>query len=170
MRTGIKTLALYALKYAGVFHASRFLTRGALRIFCYHGICLIPLNEVGKLSDFGVDVQLHTHRHRLDLDSRDEVEREIEEDRVRLEPLMGRKLEHFCYPSGDHHSRAYPWLRELGLKSVTTTRAGFCYRTTPPFELPRIVDGEDVHPIEFEAELAGTLELTRRIRRWSRLA
>ena len=84
--------------------------------------------------------------------------------------MLRRKLEHFCDPSGVHHPRVYPWLRELGLKSATTTRAGSCYRTRPPFALPRIVDGENVHPIEFEAELAGTLELTRRIRRWSRLA
>ena len=127
---------------------------------------LIPMSEVRKIAAVGIDVQLHTHRHRLDLNSEAEVAREIEDNRVRLEPLLGKKLEHFCYPSGVHHPRVYPWLRELGLKSATTTVSGFCYRSTSHFELPRIVDGEGVSEVEFEAELAGALELLRRARAW----
>ena len=98
------------------------------------------------------------------------MEREIEENRKRLEPLLGRRLKHFCYPSGVYHPRVYPWLGELGLKSATTTTARLCYRDTPRFALPRIVDGEDVHPTEFEADLSGVLELARRIRAWFRQA
>lgn len=135
-------------------------------ILRHRGFNMISMDDVVKLSDLGVDVQLHTHRHRLDLSSRDEVVQEIEENRSNLERVLDRKLEHFCYPSGRYHRRIYPWLRELGLKSATTTTAGFCYRSTPALELPRIVDGEGVSRIEFEAELSGILELVRRVRAW----
>ena len=37
MRTRSKTALLYVLKYLGGFHVSRFLTRHALRVLCYHG-------------------------------------------------------------------------------------------------------------------------------------
>jgi len=126
---------------------------------------LLPLERVREIAASGVDVQLHTHRHRLSLENPDEVGVEIRDNRERLEPAVGHALAHLCYPSGIHHPRQFPWLEALGLKSATTTQSGFCYRDTERFALPRIVDGEDVHPIEFEAELAGVLESVRRVRR-----
>lgn len=126
---------------------------------------LVPLDRVGELAASGVDVQLHTHRHRLSLDNPEEVGREIRDNREKIEPIVGHDLAHFCYPSGVHHPRQFPWLEALGLKSATTTHSGFCYPETERFALPRIVDGEDIHPIEFEAELAGVLESVRRVRR-----
>lgn len=125
---------------------------------------LIPLEDVGGLSESGVDVQLHTHRHRFDLENREQVRKEIIENREHLEPRLGKKLEHFCYPSGVYHPRVYPWLEELGIKSATTALPGMCGSSSFPLELPRIIDGEDVDQIEFEAELAGALELLRRAR------
>lgn len=127
---------------------------------------LLPLERVREIAASGVDVQLHTHRHRLSLGNPEEVGLEIRENRERLEPVVGHTLAHFCYPSGIHHPRQFPWLEALGLKSATTTQSGFCYRETERFALPRIVDGEDVHSIEFEAELAGVLESVRRVRRF----
>lgn len=131
---------------------------------------LLPLDRVGAVAASGVDIQLHTHRHRLSLVDPEEVGLEIRDNRERLEPIVGHVLAHLCYPSGIHHPRQFPWLEALGLKSATTTRSGFCYPESERFALPRIVDGEDIHPIEFEAELAGVLETVRRVRRlfWRR--
>lgn len=126
---------------------------------------LIPLDSLGALAESGVDVQLHTHRHKFDVENKEEAEREIRENRERLEPVLGKTLRHFCYPSGFYHSRVFPWLEALGIQSATTTRSGFCDSTSPLFELHRIVDGEDVSQIEIEAELAGVLEL---VRKWVR--
>ena len=127
---------------------------------------LVSLQDVKSLSAAGIDIQLHTHRHRLDLENQKEFEREIRQNRDSLEPTVGRRLEHFCYPSGIYHPRVWPWLEELGLQSATITSTGFCYRNSPRYALPRIVDGEDVPHVEFEAEMAGALELIRRTRRW----
>lgn len=125
---------------------------------------LLSPEDLESLAGYGFDIQLHTHRHRFDITDRARAQLEILENRKRLEPIAGKRLEHFCYPSGVYHSRVWPWLAELGIRSATTTAAGFCTRSTPPYAIPRIVDGEGVSMIEFEAEVMGALELIRRVR------
>jgi peptidoglycan/xylan/chitin deacetylase (PgdA/CDA1 family) len=127
---------------------------------------LISPEDLASLVADGVDVQLHTHRHSLDVTDRTRVQKEIQDNRDKLEPLVGKTLEHFCYPSGVFHPRVWPWLEEMGIRSATTTAVGLCRRETPRFALPRIVDGENVPDIEFEAEMAGALEIFRRLRAW----
>ena len=88
------------------------------------------------------------------------------DNRRALERLVHGRLEHFCYPSGVYHPRGWPWLEELGLQRATTTGVRFCHPDTHPYALPRTLDGENVPQVEFEAEMAGALELVRRLRRW----
>jgi hypothetical protein len=127
---------------------------------------LVTPDELRRLATEGVDVQLHTHRHDFDITDRREAEREIRENRESLAPLISQPLVHFCYPSGIFHPRVWPWLEDMGLRSATTTEAGFCRVNTPRYALPRIVDGEILPDIEFEAEMAGVLELYRRAQGW----
>jgi len=129
---------------------------------------LMTPGQIEREAKLGTDIQLHTHRHTLSLDTRAEVEREICDNRSALEPLVRRELEHFCYPSGLYHPRIWPWLEELGIQSATVTTAGFVYPGSPRFALTRFLDGEDVTSIEFEAELCGVLELLRRLRAFVR--
>jgi peptidoglycan/xylan/chitin deacetylase (PgdA/CDA1 family) len=129
---------------------------------------LISPEDLKGLAADGVDVQLHTHRHLFDTADRERAQKEIQDNRDKLEPLVGKRLEHFCYPSGVFHPRVWPWLEEIGIRSATTTVVGFCRRDTPPYALPRIIDGENVPDIEFEAEMAGALEIFRRLRAWWR--
>ena len=125
---------------------------------------LVTLDEASALGELGVDLQLHTHRHRIDLKDPAPVRREIVDNRERLAPIAKGPFTQLCYPSGVHHERVFPWLEELGIESATTTDAGLCDASSHRFALPRIVDGEDVSEIEFEAELSGLLELGRRLR------
>lgn len=126
---------------------------------------LMTFEEAGRLKELGVDLQLHTHRHRIDLHDAKGLRREIEDNRERLASIAPGPLTQFCYPSGVHHERVFPWLSELGIRSATTTDVGLCDASSSLYALPRIVDGEDVSEIEFEAELSGMLEVTRRLRR-----
>jgi peptidoglycan/xylan/chitin deacetylase (PgdA/CDA1 family) len=117
-----------------------------------------------------VDIQLHTHRHRLSDDAAQILE-EISDNRAVLEPLVGRRLQHFCYPSGVWSTAMWPVLSNAGIISATTCDRGFNYRDTPPLALHRFLDGDDVPAIEFEAEMSGLLELLRRVRAaWRRMA
>ncbi len=125
---------------------------------------LVDRRRISELAANNVDIQLHTHRHRLPSGRRDEVEREIRDNAAVLEPIAGTAREHFCYPSGIHDLSQLPWLEALGIRTATTVAPGFCYRDTPRLLLPRILDSEAVSDIEFEAELSGFIELTRKFR------
>jgi peptidoglycan/xylan/chitin deacetylase (PgdA/CDA1 family) len=123
-------------------------------------LTLMDAREVAQLARFGMDVQLHTHRHRLPLDP-EGLKREINENRRALEGF--RPLTHFCYPSGIWARSQWPHLEALEVRSATTCEPGFNYPDTPPLGLRRFLDSEAIHPLEFEAELCGFLEIMRRV-------
>jgi peptidoglycan/xylan/chitin deacetylase (PgdA/CDA1 family) len=80
---------------------------------------IMSAEEIRNLPDDLVDVQLHTHRHRVPLD-RAMFEREVQENREYLEPLRGnRAMDGFCYPSGVTNPQFLPWLRDLGVRTAT---------------------------------------------------
>jgi peptidoglycan/xylan/chitin deacetylase (PgdA/CDA1 family) len=121
---------------------------------------LMNPSEIREALDAGMDIQLHTHRHRLPLD-RELVRLEIKDNRDFLEPLVGKELKHFCYPSGIWSKEQWPWLAELGIESATTCLSGLNSSATPRLGLMRFLDGENISAIEFEAEIYGLSELLR---------
>lgn len=118
-------------------------------------------HEIQSLAEMGIDIQLHTHRHRLPLD-RELVAQEVVENRTLLAGMVNRPLEHLCYPSGIWSEEQWPWLESLGITSATTCDPGLNYPDTPPLGLHRFLDADDISRIEFEAELSGFAELLRR--------
>jgi peptidoglycan/xylan/chitin deacetylase (PgdA/CDA1 family) len=122
---------------------------------------LMSHRELRDLADHGIDLQLHTHRHRFPPDDRAACEREIIDNRAFLGPLSSARAHHFCYPSGEFEAHQKNWLRELGITSATTTRHGLAYPDTDPLELPRFLDS-DVYGVElFDAALSGLLAILR---------
>ena len=126
---------------------------------------LMTPDEIADWRGRGLDIQLHTHRHHLDLDDPDQLGRELADNRAVLEPLAGRPLTHFCYPSGRYVPALWPALEAAGIASATTTDQGLVAPDAPVYALNRLMDGEDIPAIEFEAELSGVMELARRLRR-----
>jgi peptidoglycan/xylan/chitin deacetylase (PgdA/CDA1 family) len=124
---------------------------------------LVGRGEIADMTAAGVDVQLHTHRHCFPEEESTAL-REIADNRAALEPVVGRRLRHFCYPRGQWSHRQWPWLRAAGIASATTCEPGLNARGTPPLALRRFLDGEDVSAIEFEAEMTGFAELPRALR------
>jgi len=125
---------------------------------------LMSKEEIGELAGSGIDVQLHTHRHRVPRQDHELLKREIADNRAVLQRLVSNPLEHFCYPSGDYHPGDDEWLRELGIKSAVTCESGLNDRDTPRFALRRYLDNELMSQIEFEAEICGMFELLRQAR------
>ena len=115
---------------------------------------ILSPDEVSELSAQGVDVQLHTHRHRTPR-SRELFLREIEDNRRRLRDLTGKTAQHFCYPSGDYDAVFLPWLKEAGIVSATTCETGLASRDSHPLLLPRLLDVSNLSPVEFEGWLTG---------------
>jgi peptidoglycan/xylan/chitin deacetylase (PgdA/CDA1 family) len=114
----------------------------------------LTADEVSQLSAAGVDVQLHTHRHRTPMD-RQLFLGEIEDNRKLIQEMTGKSPTHFCYPSGVYDLRFLPWLREAGVVSATTCEMGFASRSSDRLLLPRILDNAALSPIEFESWLTG---------------
>jgi peptidoglycan/xylan/chitin deacetylase (PgdA/CDA1 family) len=133
-------------------------------VLASRALSLMTHEELRGLAARGVDVQLHTHRHRLAADSEAAVRDEIETNRRVLAQAVGAPPDHLCYPSGVWAAAQWPWLERLGVKSATTCLAGLNYRATPVLGLRRFLDAENISAIAFEAELFGFLELSRRIR------
>jgi peptidoglycan/xylan/chitin deacetylase (PgdA/CDA1 family) len=115
---------------------------------------ILDPDEVGELAAAGVDVQLHTHRHRTPKD-RTLFRREIDENRAEILQMTGRAAEHFCYPSGVYDRAFLPWLEELGVRSATTCEVGYASRESERLLLPRLLDVSSLSTVEFEAWLTG---------------
>jgi peptidoglycan/xylan/chitin deacetylase (PgdA/CDA1 family) len=119
--------------------------------------------EIQALANLGWDIQLHTHRHQFP-PVEEQVRREIDDNRAVLEPIVGRRCNHLCYPSGVFTTEQWPWLLACEIASATTCEPGLNSLDTPHLGLRRFLDAETVRPIEFEAELSGFTELLRRAR------
>lgn len=122
----------------------------------------IRIEEARELQTGGIDIQLHSHRHRFPAESFAAAQAEIEDNRRALASVGNPTLRHFCYPSGDYREHQLAWLAPLGIVSATTIKTGFTRAGDSPYELRRFLDSERVSPIEFEAEMSGFFELIRR--------
>ncbi|NQT52179.1 polysaccharide deacetylase family protein, partial [bacterium] len=124
---------------------------------------LMTPDELRDAAAEGLDIQLHTHRHVLPED-KEGLLRELGDNRAALEPLVGRPLDHFCYPDGTYSPRHFALLREAGIQSATTCDSSLNTPSTERMALHRFVDGSTIAPIEFEAEMCGFAHLLRRLR------
>jgi peptidoglycan/xylan/chitin deacetylase (PgdA/CDA1 family) len=114
--------------------------------------------EARELAAAGVDLQLHTHRHRTSV--RPELfRREIEDNRVRVEAASSRPAEHFCYPGGFMLPEFPQWLRENRVTTATTCTAGLCSRDTDAMLMPRLLDTTGLTMTEFAAWISGVAAL-----------
>lgn len=122
---------------------------------------LSNVTEVTALAQQGVDIQLHTHRHRLPLQPA-QLQDELQHNRQLIERLTGRPANDFCYPSGEYQAAHLPLLQANQVRSATTTLLGLVNGRSDRLQLPRLLDGENWHPLEFAAELSGFMSLLRR--------
>lgn len=122
---------------------------------------LVRLDELTQLRDAGVDIQLHTHRHRFPPEDLDVCRLELNENQTLLTQAGFPRRRHFCYPSGVWSAKTWQCLEEAGIISAVTTDVGLNTPETPKYRLYRFLDKNDLSDIEFEAELYGFAELLR---------
>lgn len=122
---------------------------------------LMNPQEVAEVARNGVDVQLHSHRHRRPR-NREAYRREITENRVGIQAITGARPVHFCYPVGRTHPDFLGWLAEEGVASATTCYPGLATRTSHRLLLPRLICDSRVTPLEFSAWLSGAAALLPR--------
>lgn len=126
---------------------------------------LMTPEEVSDAARRGISFELHTHRHRIDNDGVSCLTDEIHTNRDHIQIMTGQNARHFCYPSGIYQQGIWPELEKCDVLSATTTQIGLADRHSEIYALPRILDGQAISELEFEAEMSGFLELFRRIRK-----
>jgi hypothetical protein len=111
---------------------------------------------------------LHTHRHlgKKTSEQPELLEEEIGRNRQVLARATDRPLGHLAYPSGYFDRRQVGHLQRLGVTTAVTCIPGWNRPGHSPYELNRVLDGEDVSEIRFESELAGLSQLIRGLTRW----
>jgi peptidoglycan/xylan/chitin deacetylase (PgdA/CDA1 family) len=118
---------------------------------------LMTPQEVKEIAEAGVDVQFHTHRHRVSV-RQDRFNREIEDNRGQIRSMTGTDPKHFCYPGGNFLPQFEGWLSALGVASATTCVAGLCTKKSNRYALPRLLDSATIQESEFDAWLSGLAE------------
>ncbi|TPH13294.1 polysaccharide deacetylase family protein [Litorilituus lipolyticus] len=123
----------------------------------------LNVQELSAIHELYLDIQLHTHRHCSPQDEarfKEEITQNIE---FLQQAKVKGEFQHFCFPSGENYVPQLPWLKGCGIKTATTTVAGMLTPTTNHLQIPRFLDGEDVHQLEFEAELCGLASFLRKL-------
>lgn len=124
---------------------------------------LISLAEARSMVAEGLDLQLHTHRHRVPT-SPGQFAAELGENSRLLREAGARAPSHFCYPSGSYLPELGRWLRENGVESATTCQFGLAERDSDPYFLPRLMDQGAISAAEFRGGLSGIAGLLSRRR------
>lgn len=82
-------------------------------------------SEMEEMSQW-VDFESHTRTHPyLTACDRELVEREMRKSRTDLRDVLGRELNHFCYPDGHYGDREARLAAELGYASARTIDVGW---------------------------------------------
>jgi len=119
---------------------------------------LITPQEARALTAKGLDLQLHTHRHRV-YRARQHMFAELDDNRQRVEACGSHAPQHFCYPSGFYLPEHLEHLAAYGISSATTCFRGLCDVGTDPLQLPRLCDRSGISELEFRSWLAGIASL-----------
>jgi len=119
---------------------------------------LMQPREVAEISRKGIDVQLHTHRHRTP-EQEDLFRREIQDNRKCIQEFIAKDAVHFCYPSGVHRLGFLPWLEKERVVSATTCDVGLATCDSNSLLLPRYIDNQTRTPIDFESWITGVGDL-----------
>lgn len=167
-RAGARRELLAAATTMAAQEKDELATRVAARIGIDYGAIkeqrifhIMSPREVIDIARRGIDVQLHTHRHRSP-DSHAAMADEIRRNREIIETLTKRPAVHLCYPSGVWHPQQLPLLEALGVASATTCESGLATPSDVPLLLPRVLDFGPWSRLEFESWLCGVGVLVRR--------
>jgi peptidoglycan/xylan/chitin deacetylase (PgdA/CDA1 family) len=115
---------------------------------------LMNRSELKELAEAGVDLQLHTHRHRTPRNE-ELFRKEIRDNRERIANIVPGARTHFCYPSGVYEREFLGWLAADGIVSATTCDTGLATAESNPLLLPRFVDTCGRSDLEFESWVNG---------------
>jgi peptidoglycan/xylan/chitin deacetylase (PgdA/CDA1 family) len=123
----------------------------------------VTKQELLDIAERGCSIELHGHVHEYPKGNPAKLIEDLHKCEEIIVGLGLAQPRHYCYPSGSFGAEASKTLSGLGIQSATTCIPGLVAELGGEYRhyLPRFLDGEDVHPFEFEAEMSGFSELMR---------
>ena len=137
---------------------ARFLSLDYAAIKSGRILQLMNAREVQEITRAGIDIQLHTHRHRTP-EEEEPFLREIRENRKCIQEMISKDPTHFCYPGGVYRSDFLSWLAKEAIASATTCDVGLATQRSNSFLLPRFMDNQRRTRIDFESWLTGVADI-----------
>jgi peptidoglycan/xylan/chitin deacetylase (PgdA/CDA1 family) len=123
----------------------------------------ISWDEARKLGSDGITFGSHTVNHYVigTLPSVDSRRVEIFDSKKRMEQMLDRRLDHFCFPNGgigDFSHADVALVKEAGYSSSATTMLGLLYPEADVFQLPRINVDATMDLAVFRMKIAGLFQ------------
>ncbi|HKQ75637.1 MAG TPA: polysaccharide deacetylase family protein [Blastocatellia bacterium] len=123
----------------------------------------ITWEEAREMNANGVEIGSHTLTHPILTNVGDErLRRELRDSKSRLEEVLGRQVDLFCYPNGDNDKRVRCEVLRAGYLGAVTIVNGLNGRGDDPLTLRRVHTEQD--PARFLQSASGFEELKRRVR------
>ena len=100
-----------------------------------------PMNwlQAREMDEGNVKIESHTVTHPILTNiSSKKLDFELQNSKKRLEEILERRVEHFCYPNGSLNGNVQKATENAGYKSATTTAYGFNNARTNQFLMNRI--------------------------------
>ena len=120
--------------------------------------------EAREMQANGIEIGSHTMTHPILTRVSDErLRSELQESRSRLEEVLRRKIEQFCYPNGDQDERVRTEVALAGYRVAVTCVSGLNKRGDDPLRLRRIHTERDL--AHFAQSASGFEELKSKMNR-----
>lgn len=99
---------------------------------------LMNAAQLREVQDMGFTIGSHSSSHlRLAQQSDERIHSELRDSKHALEDLLGRRVDHFCYPYGSHDLRCVEAVAQAGYLSGTTCQRAAATSQDDPLSLPR---------------------------------
>lgn len=122
----------------------------------------ITWKQAREMDKSYINIESHTITHPiLPNVSAKRLEYELTQSKERLEEILERKVEHFCYPNGSLNEDVEKATIKAGYKSATTTEYGFNNGRTNLFLLKRIDASPNI--ANFAQSVSGFEQMRQRI-------
>jgi peptidoglycan/xylan/chitin deacetylase (PgdA/CDA1 family) len=115
----------------------------------------------------GIEISSHTQSHPILTNCTDaRLRTELNESRIRLEEMLGHRVEQFCYPNGNYSERVYREVARAGYRVAVTTDDGLVSPGDDPLRLKRVHTQQDL--VHFAQSTSGFELLKEKIRKRGR--
>jgi peptidoglycan/xylan/chitin deacetylase (PgdA/CDA1 family) len=106
---------------------------------------MMTWDEIREMASAGIEIGSHTCSHVIltEVDA-SEAEKEIVDSKRMIEEELGRHVDLFCYPNGNHTTAIREMVRGAGYRLAVSTEPGMVDGDSDPWALPRIAVHEDV--------------------------